>query len=93
MTFFVEDEIPVLPDPPLVPTSPGAPEVAAAASTTLLVVLTLLTVLLPLTDTTVVRNCAVTLPVFDDEEGEDVEWELALDVTEDLDSVDTLGCD
>ena len=84
--------MPELPDPPLVPTSPGAPDVAAAASTTLLAVLTLLKVLLPLTETTVVRNCAVTLPVLEEDAGE-VERELISEVTEGVDSVERADCD
>ena len=71
MTLFVDDEIPELPEPPLLPTSPGTLDEAAAASTTLLEVETLLKVLLPLTETTVVRICCVTLPVLE-EDGVDV---------------------
>ena len=85
--------MPELPDPPLVPTSPGAPDVAAAASTTLLAVLTLLKVLLPLTETTVVRNCAVTLPVLEEDAVEEVERELMSEVTEGVDSVERVDCD
>ena len=63
MTFFVEDEIPEVPEPLLPPTSPGILDEAAAASTTLLEVETLLKVLLPLTEITVVSISCVTLPV------------------------------
>ena len=92
MVFFVEDEMPELPDPPLPPTSPGAPDVAAAASTTLLVVWTLLKVLLPLTETTVVRNCAVTLPVLEEDTIEGVERVLKPAFTEDVDFVARVDC-
>lgn len=68
MTFFVDDESPELPEPPLLPTSPGTVDDAAAASTTLLDVETLLKVLLPLTEMTVVRICCVTLPVLAENE-------------------------
>ena len=61
ITFFVDAEIPELPPPLLLPTSPGTLDEAAAASTTLLEVETLLIVLLPLTETTVVRIPCVTL--------------------------------
>ena len=68
MTFFVDDEIPELPPPPLLPTSPGTLDEAAAASTTLLEVERLVLVLLPLTETIVVRISCVTLPVFEEDE-------------------------
>ncbi len=69
-TIFLEDvESPEpLPEPPLFPLSPGAPDdEAEAAAMTLVVVWTLLTVLLPLTATIVVLICWVTLPVRLDE--------------------------
>ena len=69
-TIFLEDaERPELPGLPLLPLNPGAPddEAADAAATTLLVVLAMLRVLLPLTETTVVTTCWVTLPVRWDE--------------------------
>ena len=74
MTFFVDGEIPELPEPPLLPTSPGTLDEAAAASTTLLEVETLMKVLLPLTEMMVVRICCVTLPVLEvlEEDGVDV---------------------
>ena len=84
--------MPELPDPPLPPTSPGAPDVAAAASTTLLVVWTLLKVLLPLTETTVVRNCAVTLPVLEEDTIE-VERVLEPAFTDCVDFVARVDCD
>ena len=70
ITLFVDDDIPELPEPPLLPTSPGTLDVAAAASTTLLEVETLLKVLLPLTEITVVRISCVTLPVLEEDEVE-----------------------
>ena len=72
MTFFVDDESPELPEPPLLPTSPGTLDDAAAASTTLLAVETLLYVLLPLTEMMVVRICCVTLPVLEEDGVDDV---------------------
>lgn len=63
--FLDDDERPDLPESPLSPLSAGAPddEVADCAAMTLLVVVAMLIVLLPLTDTTVVTTCWVTLPV------------------------------
>ena len=72
MTFLVDDDIPELPPPLLLPTSPGTLDVAEAASTTLLEVETLLKVLLPLTEITVVRISCVTLPVLEEDEVEAV---------------------
>ena len=72
MTFFVDDESPELPEPPLLSTRPGTLDDAAAASTTLLAVETLVCVLLPLTEMMVVRICCTVLPVLEEDGVDDV---------------------
>lgn len=94
--FFEDGERPEpLPEPPLFPLSPGAlDDDADAAAMTLLVVWTLLKVLLPLTDTTVVLNCWVTLPVrLDKADDEAVEWVELRDIVEARDSVVVRTCE